>query len=517
MISGASANVVDFGADPTGLVSSTAAILAAIDSVQAAGGGEVYFPQGTFITAPLDLRNRTNVHLQGVGHVPTLVNTTIKIISAGDVGIQFSSQENPMSSGELATCTTYSSIKDIFLDANNLVTVGLNCNTALEMENVSVYRAIEDGIVLEDFSLACSLTGVRSILNGRHGLYIRGPESTLNTFKDCTFGVNSGYGMYFEGGSGLNFTGVVSQGNLVGGMKIYFADYSSEPNNFLGRMNFDTVHFEDNGKIGVGNPGYDGDYGVFIDSYDTSASAVLCASDIKFDNCLLGKSNSGDTLNINRVQGVFIDNTYIQGTYGSSIFFGTNAYDIMQFGPKIIGSSYTDADNYLATSAFKYSPFYQRTKGAVFYGNWLSERGRPQTFTFYLSNIAQNTTALMENPITAVLTSIGESYRMYKAGTVLGVRVYTDGPAGSRAGTLTFKLVFASAGLQMRSNPSAQIGGWPGDIVVAAAETQKLTEYGLPSNVNFDAGIGLGVQVTSSADYVAATRPEIIVDVLVEY
>jgi hypothetical protein len=457
------------------------------------------------------------VHLRGVGDVPTLVNTTIKIISAGEVGIQFSSRQSPMSSGELATCTTYSSIKDIFLNANNLVTVGLNCNTALEIENVSVYYAIEDGIVLEDFSLACSLTGVRSILNGRHGIYIKGPETTFNTFKDCSFSVNNGYGLYLEGGSGLSFTVIGAQGNKQGGVKLFYKNFSPHPVNFFGRIDFNTLHLEDNGKIGVGNPGYDGDYAAFIDSYDTSASAVLCVSDVKFTNSLFSRSSSGNTLNINRAQGVLITNSFVQGTYGSTVFFGTNAYDIMQTGPKIVGSSSTDPDNYLATSPFKYSPFFQRTKGAVFHGNWLSERGRTQTFTFYLSGIAQNTTALMENPITAVLTSIGESYRMYKAGTVLGVRVYTDGPAGSRAGTLTFKLVFASAGLQMRSNPSAQIGGWPGDIVVAAAETQKLTEYGLPSNVNFDAGIGLGVQVTSSADYVAATRPEIIVDVLVEY
>jgi|694.fasta_scaffold78192_1 hypothetical protein len=47
MIQGAVANVLDFGADPTGVADSTSAIQDAIDSVKTAGGA-VYFPTGTY-------------------------------------------------------------------------------------------------------------------------------------------------------------------------------------------------------------------------------------------------------------------------------------------------------------------------------------------------------------------------------------------------------------------------------------------------------------------------------------
>lgn len=48
MIEGASFNVVDYGADPTGVNDSTAAIQATIDAAGASGGGMVYFPSGDY-------------------------------------------------------------------------------------------------------------------------------------------------------------------------------------------------------------------------------------------------------------------------------------------------------------------------------------------------------------------------------------------------------------------------------------------------------------------------------------
>jgi len=47
MIQGAVANILDFGADPTGAADSTTAIQAAVDSVKVSGGA-VYFPTGTY-------------------------------------------------------------------------------------------------------------------------------------------------------------------------------------------------------------------------------------------------------------------------------------------------------------------------------------------------------------------------------------------------------------------------------------------------------------------------------------
>jgi hypothetical protein len=72
MIDGAVANVIDYGADPTGVADSTAAIQAALDS----NIGTVFFPQGTYkTTAPIDLPDFKT--LVGVGgYEGSLINGT---------------------------------------------------------------------------------------------------------------------------------------------------------------------------------------------------------------------------------------------------------------------------------------------------------------------------------------------------------------------------------------------------------------------------------------------------------
>lgn len=86
MITGAVVNVLDFGADSTGVVDSAAAIQAAIDSLPAStasgdpasyktGGGSVYLPAGTYlISAPIALTH--NVTLFGDGSDSTIIKTS---------------------------------------------------------------------------------------------------------------------------------------------------------------------------------------------------------------------------------------------------------------------------------------------------------------------------------------------------------------------------------------------------------------------------------------------------------
>ena len=78
MIQGAPVNVLDFGADPTGVVNSSTAIANAISALPA-GGGVVTFPPGTYL-GHINI-NRSNVRINGFG--VTLVsdgtNPAIKI------------------------------------------------------------------------------------------------------------------------------------------------------------------------------------------------------------------------------------------------------------------------------------------------------------------------------------------------------------------------------------------------------------------------------------------------------
>lgn len=64
MIVGAPANILDFGADPTGINDSTTAIQTALDS----GAKMVVFPQGTYLTTGVEIKNTSAVEqLVGIG------------------------------------------------------------------------------------------------------------------------------------------------------------------------------------------------------------------------------------------------------------------------------------------------------------------------------------------------------------------------------------------------------------------------------------------------------------------
>jgi hypothetical protein len=71
MINGAVINVLDYGADPTGVADSTAAIQAAMDE-----NNIIYFPAGTYkTTAPLDFKNN-GTRIIGAGRALTTINYT---------------------------------------------------------------------------------------------------------------------------------------------------------------------------------------------------------------------------------------------------------------------------------------------------------------------------------------------------------------------------------------------------------------------------------------------------------
>lgn len=77
-------NVVTYGADPTGVKDSTAAITAAIAAAQAAGGGIVYFPQGTYLVSSTITIPANGISLMGAGpgavkiqSAPTVIAPTV--------------------------------------------------------------------------------------------------------------------------------------------------------------------------------------------------------------------------------------------------------------------------------------------------------------------------------------------------------------------------------------------------------------------------------------------------------
>jgi polygalacturonase len=65
IIPDASFNIANYGAIGDGVTTNTAAIQAAINAATNAGGGTVEVPAGTFLSGPIQLANRINLHLDG--------------------------------------------------------------------------------------------------------------------------------------------------------------------------------------------------------------------------------------------------------------------------------------------------------------------------------------------------------------------------------------------------------------------------------------------------------------------
>ncbi len=57
-------NVMQFGADATGSVSSTAALQRAIDACAESGGGRVLFPPGVYLTGTLWMRSNVTLEVE---------------------------------------------------------------------------------------------------------------------------------------------------------------------------------------------------------------------------------------------------------------------------------------------------------------------------------------------------------------------------------------------------------------------------------------------------------------------
>lgn len=158
MIDGAVVNVLDYGADPTGVADSTAAIQAAIDSF-ASGRGTVFFPIGTFKVTSVITVAQDRIHLVGAGSwatqilfVPTASGTCIKLSKGASVLYQ----------GSVVGISFYSNDSTY-------------TKTAIEVVDVSGYN-IEDIVV--GGSVVSGGSTFWSGGTGSRGLWVKGREAS---------------------------------------------------------------------------------------------------------------------------------------------------------------------------------------------------------------------------------------------------------------------------------------------------------------------------------------------------
>lgn len=267
-------NVKWFGAKGDDFSNDTLAIQKAIDII-AFTGGTLFLPKGTYLHSGLNFTNVNNLSIEGENdysefqYRPT---TILKTISACDVAINIVDDtiEIPTSFGVGIV------VKNIYIYANDLAQVGINMCRSVKLYNVKVSHAITDGIVFTGGSYPLFLDHVVSQNNGRDGIRVKAPFTTVYSIKNTECGFNGGNGITIYDGSTVSLENVLCQSNdLCGFFILYQSPETYTYPAFLERFLFKNCYAEANG-----------DYGIKIDSFNTDPlSFIGKISDFTFINC----------------------------------------------------------------------------------------------------------------------------------------------------------------------------------------------------------------------------------------
>ena len=134
-------NVKGYGAKGDGVTDDTAAIQAAVDAAEAAGGGIVFFPNGTYLTSSTLTVESSNVHLVGAGKSSTLINYTGSAVAV-QVGDGIINAQNVQ-------------ISNLYINDSGTGTIGIYTTTAkpgLNIQHVRVQGFSTAGIQMGDGS-----------------------------------------------------------------------------------------------------------------------------------------------------------------------------------------------------------------------------------------------------------------------------------------------------------------------------------------------------------------------------
>ena len=291
----------------TGTANDTSVFLKALNYANSMGGGILELKGKIYNVEPLDLRGYNNIEIRGTvsQQFPYLNRTVLKIISDAEIAIQTVAygEENSQNYGRAIK------LKNIFINCNGMTDYGVTCKLATELEGCSFRNARLDGIVLVGTSYPVNIKNCASLSNGRRGLYIKAPNTTVYFIDGLECGFNGEYGALIEDGSTSNIKGLLCQSNAVGGLKIKqrpTSDFTLPI--FLERLAFDGFYAEANGTIDPSDPRYEGNFGLVIEGRNndiTTQSGKI--SDLSFKNSSVNSIAGGGTSSISGTSNLLIE------------------------------------------------------------------------------------------------------------------------------------------------------------------------------------------------------------------
>lgn len=303
MINGAVANVLDYGADPSGVIDSTAAIQLCLDENPL---GFVYFPEGTYkVTDTLTIAGGAQ-NITGDGQRSIIL---VSGLASGQSVFQ-----NYGTNGSRRSNQIFENIQIFSVDGNG---VGI----ALEFIERGVFRNIwfyglETMVEVTDQCYICLFQSLTGLGITEKSFSVIAPAFNNNTFVNCTFG-GKGFLLVSESSQGIQFTGCDFEGCS------YDATYPA------------TAYF----KI-------------------TSSTELTGISGITFSGCYW-ENNDADAIHLNAqgisgsskdgISGVSISGCFFTGGYGDvghtnakNVLFAFNAHAI-----SVTGNYFSDFKDYV--------------------------------------------------------------------------------------------------------------------------------------------------------------------------
>jgi hypothetical protein len=235
LISGAPLNVLDYGADATGVVDSYLAVQAAITAAFSIPGGEVVFPSGNYrISQPLQLPDSAGtISLKGLGRPKSFTGG----VTGDPTAVQGAQLTYTGANGDLFTSTLtggdqrqYITIESLTFQGNSAGATGscirFNCALATSAmlvcyRDVTCNGAAEHGIFHNGNVFECQLINVRISQNANRGFLAQANGSGIpgeTRFYGCSFNANL-LGIDLSGGGRFSYFGLTCSNNTIYGFK----------------------------------------------------------------------------------------------------------------------------------------------------------------------------------------------------------------------------------------------------------------------------------------------------------